>query len=57
MVDLGELCYIAVKKLGLNGTSIARMLNITRSGVFMAARRGEEIYKKTPEMQKIFSPS
>jgi len=50
----GVLCYIAVRKLGMNGASIARMLSITRSGVFVAARRGEEIYRKTPELQKLW---
>ena len=47
----GVVCYIAVKKLGMNGASIARTLSITRSGVFVAARRGEELYRKTSELQ------
>ncbi len=47
----GVFCYIAVRKLGMNGASIARMLSISRSGVFVAARRGEELYRKTSELQ------
>ena len=49
----GALCYIAVIKLGVSGASVARMLNISRSGVSLAARRGEEIYKMNPELHKI----
>jgi putative transposase len=49
----GALCYLAVKKLGLNGAAIARMLNITRPGVLVAARRGEEICEKTPELHDV----
>jgi putative transposase len=49
----GVLCYLSVKKFGLNGAAIARKLNITRSGVLVAARRGEEIYEKMPELHDI----
>jgi putative transposase len=51
----GALCYIAVIKIGLNGASVARTLNISRAGVCLAARRGEEIYKMTPALQEILS--
>jgi len=51
----GVLCYIAVRKMGLPGASIARMLNLTRSGVVVAARRGEVIYGKNPELRDILS--
>jgi len=49
----GALCYIAVIKMGVNGASVARMLNVSRAGVCLAARRGEEIYKMNPELQDI----
>ncbi|MFA7405293.1 MAG: transposase [Pelobacteraceae bacterium] len=49
----GALCYIAVIKMGVNGASVARMLNISRAGVSLAARRGEEIFKMNPELHNI----
>jgi putative transposase len=49
----GAICYIAVIKIGINGASVARMLNISRSGVTLAARRGEDIYKATPALQEM----
>ena len=49
----GALCYIAVIKIGINGASVARMLNVSRAGVSLAARRGEEIYKMTPALQDV----
>ncbi len=49
----GALCYIAVIKLGFNGASVARMLNISRAGVCLASRRGEEIYKMNPDLHVI----
>ena len=49
----GALCYIAVIKMGVNGASVARMLNISRAGVSLAARRGEEIYTMNPELHEI----
>ncbi|MBN1602978.1 MAG: hypothetical protein JW915_15320, partial [Chitinispirillaceae bacterium] len=36
----GALCYVAVIKMGISGASVARMLNISRAGVSLAARRG-----------------
>ncbi len=49
----GALCYVAVIKMGINGASVARMLNVSRAGITMAARRGEKLYKLTPELQDI----
>ena len=49
----GALCYIAVIKLGINGAAVARMLNISRAGISLAARRGEEIYAMTPQLHDI----
>ncbi|TWJ32955.1 REP element-mobilizing transposase RayT [Geobacter argillaceus] len=49
----GALCYIAVIRMGLNGASVARALNISRAGVSLAARRGEEIYKMTPALHDV----
>ncbi len=49
----GALCYVAVIKMGISGASVARMLNISRAGVSLAARRGEEIYKRSHELQTV----
>jgi len=49
----GALCYIAVVKMGISGASVARTLNVSRAGVSLAARRGEEIYKMNPELHDI----
>lgn len=49
----GALCYVAVIKIGLNGASVARFLNISRAGVSLAARRGEEIYIANPALRDI----
>jgi hypothetical protein len=49
----GAVCYIAVIKIGHNGATVARALNISRAGVTLAARRGEEIYKNTKALQEI----
>ena len=49
----GALCYIGVIKMGLNGAAVARILNISRAGVSLAARRGEEIYNMTPALHDI----
>lgn len=49
----GALCFMATRKMGMNGAAVARALNISRSGVLVAARRGEEIYAKIPELQRL----
>lgn len=49
----GAFCYIAVIKMGINGALVARMLNVSRAGVSLAARRGEEIYKMNPALHDI----
>ena len=49
----GALCYIAARKLGISGAEIARALNITRSGVVVAARRGEWILEQMPDLQSL----
>lgn len=39
------ISYVAVREMGYNGAEVARALNITRSGVSIAAGRGEEIFR------------
>ena len=49
----GTLCYLAARMMGINGAVIAKKLNISRSGVVLAARRGEQIIKQIPELRSI----
>jgi nitrous oxide reductase accessory protein NosL len=53
----GALCFIATRKMGMSGGVVAKALTISRSGVLVAARRGEEIYAKFPELQKLVESS
>lgn len=50
----GAICYIAVRKMGYNGADVAKALNISRSGVSVAARRGDGIIEGNRALQKIF---
>ncbi len=50
----GAFCYIATRKLGFPGAEIAKMLNISRGGVALAADRGEAICKTTHSLQNLF---
>ena len=47
------VCYLAVRARGLNGEDVAKFLNITRSGVSIAAKRGECIARKKAGLLKI----
>lgn len=53
----GVLSYIAVRKMGLTGAFVARMLHLTRSGVLVAVRRGEIIYSENQELRDMLSNS
>jgi len=46
-------CYVAVMKMGVSGAAVARLLNISRAGVTLAARRGENIYARSDELQTV----
>lgn len=37
-------CYLAVREIGHSGADVARMLNLSRAGVSIAAGRGELIF-------------
>ena len=45
------VCYLAVRELGHNGAEVARTLQISRSTVSLAADRGEEILRGSPEVR------
>jgi len=50
--DLAEakavICYLAVRECGFNGVEVAQALNLSRSGVSVAAKRGGELMKENP---------
>jgi chromosomal replication initiation ATPase DnaA len=47
------ISYFAVREMGHNGAEVARMLNISRSGVSIAAGRGEEFVRKNQSIKKV----
>lgn len=47
------VCFVAIRKLGISGVLVAKMLTISRSGVVVAARRGESVYAHHPELQDV----
>jgi len=42
------ICYLAVREFGFNGVEVARALNMSRSGVSVAVKRGCEILTGNP---------
>jgi hypothetical protein len=44
------ICYWAVRECGFNGVEVARVLNLSRSGVSVAAKRGREIITGNPSL-------
>jgi phage shock protein PspC (stress-responsive transcriptional regulator) len=42
------ICYLAVRECGFNGVEVARALNLSRSGVSVAVKRGGEIVAGKP---------
>lgn len=50
----GVCCFIAINKFGYSGAAVARALNITRSGVLLAATRGEQIFLSSPQLHNLF---
>jgi len=47
------LSYIALREMRHNGAELARMLNMSRSAICIAADRGREMVKKNPTIRKI----
>lgn len=45
------ICYLAVRECNFSGVSVARALNMTRSGVSVAIRRGSEIVSGNPALR------
>ena len=44
------VCYLAVRHIGQNGVEVGRHLGLSRSGVSVAAGRGEQVLKKDPSL-------
>ena len=49
----GVISYFAVREMGHNGAEVAKMFNVSRSGISIAADRGEEIVLKNPSIWKL----
>jgi len=45
------ICYLAVRECGFNGVEVARALNLSRSGVSVAVKRGSEIVVGNPGLR------
>jgi chromosomal replication initiation ATPase DnaA len=45
------ICYLAVRECNLSGVAVARALNMTRSGVSVAVKRGGEIVSGNPALR------
>jgi len=44
------ISYFAVREMGHNGAEVARMFNVSRSGISVAADRGKEIVHENPSL-------
>jgi hypothetical protein len=54
VVDVRSIiCYFAVQEMGHNGAEVARVLNISRSGVSVAAGRGKDLVEKNQYVRNI----
>ena len=49
------ICYFAVREMGHNGAAVGKALNMTRSGVSNAAKRGEELVRERPFLRDLWS--
>ncbi len=45
------ICYLAVRVCNFSGVAVARALNMTRSGVSVAVKRGGEIVSRNPALR------
>ena len=48
----GVICFLAVREIGYSGVAVGQILNMNRSGVCIAARRGEVIMHHNPEIKE-----
>ena len=47
------ISYFAVREMGRNGAELGRILNMSRSGVSIAADRGEVLVRDNPLLRSI----
>jgi len=47
------ICYLAVRLAGYNGVEVGRQVNLRRSGVSVAAGRGEKLAVKDPQIVEL----
>src|ERR1039457_3854430 len=48
----GAICFLAVREIGYSGVAIGQVLNMNRSGVCIAARRGEVLVQRNPRIKE-----
>ncbi len=49
------ICYLAVRRQGHSGVAVGRLVNLGRSGVSVAAGRGEKVVLSNPELLKLIA--
>jgi putative transposase len=47
-------CFIAIRRFGYPGVEVSNNLGISRSGVILAAERGESLYSSTEALRSLF---
>jgi hypothetical protein len=48
----GAICFLAVREIGYSGVAVGQMLNMNRSGVCIAARRGDILMQRNPRIKE-----
>jgi len=48
----GAICFLAVREIGYSGVAVGQVLNMNRSGVCIAARRGEVLVQRNPVIKE-----
>ena len=49
--ERAAICYLAVRECHFSGVAVARVLNMTRSVVSVAVKRGGEIVSRNPALR------
>jgi putative transposase len=50
----GAICFIAMKRFGYSGVQLSKCLTLSRSGVIVAAERGEGVCRMNPKLWGLF---
>ena len=51
------ICFLATRRFGYTGVQVARCLALSRSGVILAAGRGDALYAMTDKLRDLFPGS